>query len=84
MPSESGTLSPELKKTPWFPKHVKPVRPGFYENLFFETSTTYRFFDGKNWHYGNSDLKSASKYTDVIKDNHKRPWRGLASDPSQP
>lgn len=83
MPSESGTLSPELKKTPWFPKEVKPVRPGVYEVDYPMYSPWFRYFDGKRWRFGCCSPSNATESCIPVK-LALLPWRGLASDPSQP
>jgi len=83
MPSESGTHSQELKKTPWFDSTILPVYPGVYEiSRMHLTGPWYRKFENGRWFKGNNTPEKAAKVTEFWYDS--KPWRGLASDPSQP
>lgn len=83
MPSESGTPSQELKKTPWFDPAILPVYPGVYEiSLMLIRSPWYRKFQNGHWFEGYNTPEEAAKATKHC--NDPKFWRGLASDPSQP
>lgn len=40
-----------MKRTPWFPVSVKPVRVGWYETRICQAFTVQRWFDGNNFRY---------------------------------
>lgn len=45
---------PEFTKTEWFPKSIKPLRPGMYmiRSEFTLPRNSWWAFDGANWHFG--------------------------------
>jgi hypothetical protein len=82
-----------MKKTPWFPAHVDPSRPGVYEKK--NTSTGQVFFARYDkhpempglpfgvWFVGSIDYNYAlNEDTPVPFAFRKWPWRGLAEDPN--
>lgn len=68
------------RKTPWFPPHVHPVRPGVYETKSPSLGNDpgwYSYWNGKQW-------GSASPFPDYAYGLRKsrspwqnRAWRGL-------
>lgn len=74
-----------MKKTPWFPAHVQPVRPGVYECGSDIAGVWYRYFDGARWHFGNRRLEAACAGLPSpigrIPIEHLPKWRGLAAKP---
>lgn len=72
-----------MKKTPWFPGHVKPARKGVYERKGF--GGTYSEWDGKRWLLGANDVDAASDWGDWPRREDRRsfwqdhPWRGLTT-----
>ena len=66
-----------MKKTPWFPGDVKPVRPGVYERQY-EVGVYYSQFDGSTWRCGWRDAHTAINETRVSP-FQANPWRGLAA-----
>lgn len=38
-----------MKKTPWFPSHVEPVRKGVYERQEHPATEKFSFWNGKHW-----------------------------------
>lgn len=64
-----------MKRTPWFPPEVKPVRVGWYEAILFpglhndDTLPEPRFWwDGKEWRLARNGSALALQ---------QRIWRGL-------
>lgn len=41
-------------RTPWFPGTVKPVYVGVYVRRRTHSIETYNYWDGTNWHVGDS------------------------------
>jgi hypothetical protein len=67
------------KLTPWFPGHIKPVRPGVYQ-VFWATSPIPARFDGACWYAGSDNLLTASKSPKPASCDPRK-WRGLAEEP---
>lgn len=71
-----------LKLTPWYPGHIKPVRPGVYQQMCgHNRDLGYQRWDGKawsRWAYTAEEVANLSCFLDC-----NDPWRGLAEDPSQ-
>lgn len=65
-------------KTPWFPRNVKPVRPGVYERLF-GADLMFARWDGR-WFVAHYTVDLAARSTNVS-GFQSRPWRGLANTP---
>lgn len=68
------------KLTPWFPPHIKPVRMGVYEVKEPVAAPWYRWWNGKRWLLGGSQIAAAGR------NNKPTPWgatawRGLAEAP---
>lgn len=64
-----GGLVSVMKKTEWYPAHVKPVRKGWYEiDLGFKKFGDFAYWTGKSWSWGTG----ASRLF-----NQNRQWRGL-------
>ena len=72
-----------MKKTSWFPDHVKPAREGLYQTrLPYVPSMTWSVWKDGSWHYA-----STSATESVRKARHGcrsfwqvREWRGLQGD----
>jgi hypothetical protein len=72
-----------MKKTSWFPDHVKPAREGLYQTrLPYVPSMTWSVWKDGSWHYA-----STSAAESVRKARHGcrsfwqvREWRGLQGD----
>ena len=68
--------------TPWVPGHIKPARPGVYQQ-FSGLYLGYQRWDGEYWYSWDSEPEIAAKCTYRI---HKRfqddTWRGLANEPT--
>ena len=63
------------ERTPWFDGKEKPARPGPYERRYVNGALRDTW-DGTQWSYGGGPGRGR------ICVWQKRPWRGLASDPS--
>jgi hypothetical protein len=68
--------------TPWFPPHIKPVRPGVYIASVAKQEF-YRRWTGKYWCYGAYDIALARTLKRKWPDNFPPNWRGLNEDPSK-
>jgi len=66
-----------MKYTDWFTPDVKPVHPGVYQVKSVTNIPFYRKWDGTKWFAGASDVRNASRATQVA--GWDRSWRGLAS-----
>ena len=67
-----------MKKTPWFPFSIKPVRKGWYEVNEcpgFMDCAGMHYWDGKAWCF--PEHTPITEYTSAA----KRPWRGLTEKP---
>ena len=62
-----------MKRTPWFPVSVNPVRVGWYECLFlcFGTWLVRYWWDGLQWKHAPTDIEATS--FGITGDK----WRGL-------
>ena len=69
-----------MKKTPWFPPEIEPVRAGFYERdwdrAIFSATERLDYWDGNRWLYG---VHSGAKVVPVSEPAKLR-WRGLARE----
>jgi len=61
-----------MKKTPWFPASVKPVREGWYETTCSYCGSHY--WDGKEWKY-DSCYASMTPVPQPLQNYYK--WRGI-------
>lgn len=77
-------MSGAQKLTPWFPGHIKPVRPGVYQQMSGSgTRLGYQRWDGERWFsWHATPAGAASAVFAVMGEFQNDPWRGLASDPS--
>ena len=69
-----------MKKTPWFPGTVKPVRRGVYE-VKLPPGPWFRYWDGIRWCLGGHTPQQAMKMRDRSEPWKPDPWRGLAEKP---
>jgi hypothetical protein len=72
------------KLTPWFPGHIKPVRPGVYEtDNQGGRGKCFQHWDGKRWGYACTTAKRAAVYNepDYKSAWQDDKWRGLAEEP---
>jgi len=75
-----------VKLTPWFPAHIKPVRPGVYDTRFRDGPKLvcgYSFWTGTQWsvQWWRVETATARRSTDgAIQDKE---WRGLTSPDSE-
>lgn len=70
-----------MKKTPWFPAKINPVRRGNYEVMRKDASPVMDILEwcGFEWRYPKDSLTSSKgNYADMSGDNK---WRGLAQKP---
>jgi hypothetical protein len=67
------------KLTPWFPGHIKPVRPGVYQRA----SLTYSYWTGAHWVASADTVQEAARPTffDLPSCVQDWSWRGLAEEP---
>lgn len=77
-----------MKKTPWFPANIKPVREGPYEvwSAAYESAGWYAWWDGKEWgpaFKGGGQEKSIALACGCRRwlARQDRNWRGLAQKP---
>jgi hypothetical protein len=70
-----------MKRTPWFPAEIKPVRPGFYEVESANGSRTAKLFavwTGREWAWP-SDVRR--NYPRPVLFFQNRAWRGVTEEP---
>ena len=67
------------KLTPWFPWHIKPVRPGVYQR----ESLSYSYWTGSHWVASDQTVKEAAdpRFFDLPSCVQDMPWRGIAEEP---
>ena len=73
-------MSAKPKLTPWFPGHIKQVRPGLYQQMA-EDELGYQYWTGAQWGPWSSDAAEAFQDRKFPCWHQSDPWRGLASDP---
>jgi len=66
-----------MKLTPWFPKTVKPIRPGVYQ---VDYAGNYSYWTGDSWCLSICDRHSAFRIRQPSR-IQDRTWRGLAEEP---
>ena len=66
-----------MKLTPWFPKTVKPVRPGAYQ---VDYAGNYSYWTGDSWCLPVCDRHLALRIRQ-LSSIQARTWRGLAEEP---
>jgi len=70
----------KLKRTTWFNRTTKPLRPGVYERRYWGGTVMFSEWTGYNWLFADVTPKRAARRSDVS--GMRLPWRGLAQDPS--
>jgi hypothetical protein len=65
-----------MKRTPWFPGTVKPMRVGVYEREYGEYDFLYCRWDGKYWYACAMTPKQAEK-APGLSAMQNLPWRGV-------
>lgn len=72
-----------MKKTPWFPGDVKPVRAGVYERQFQHGLTfPYSRWNGSYWCMSDLNCDDAGCQHEPSSSQFE-PWRGLAEKPAR-
>lgn len=70
--------------TPWFPKHIKPARPGCYEVDFNsredDPTREYQYWTGENWYYGEQWPTDDWPRSVPVPPLFHRSWRGLTNE----
>ena len=73
-----------MKKTPWFPVHVKPILDGVYETKMRLIDGTYdviRFSKFERGVWGDSKDTAHLASIDKCVGSQFKEWRGLAKEP---
>lgn len=71
----------ESKLTPWFPAHIKPVRPGVYErDRIAQGFAVYSLWTGRIWRAYKFSVNTAATEKKRSKFQNLS-WRGLAKKP---
>ncbi len=68
------------KLTPWFPGHIKPVRPGVYETTA-QAAPCFQFWNGHFWGCFDSRREVSAEFGRVPSDFQGVNWRGLSEPP---
>lgn len=72
-----------MKLTPWFPGHIKPARPGVYQQMA-DGMLGYQCWSGSVWYGWSTSIDmAADDYCQVGSRFQNDSWRGLAEDPSE-
>jgi hypothetical protein len=72
------------KRTPWFPGHVQPARPGVYERRLPGISgIKVCYFDGKTWRVYATTAREARRQREASMFQSGARWRGLANQPGR-
>ena len=67
-----------MKLTPWFTGQTKPSRTGVYQRDAFSSLYTYSYWNGKQWMWTGSTVKSAHNHNGMPSSHQCEPWRGIA------
>ena len=71
-----------MKKTPWFPGHIKPVRDGVYQRLANDGETIYHsLWRAGVWYAMDKSCDGAASnvgLVSIFQDDRK--WRGILKD----
>jgi len=67
-----------VKKTAWFPAHIRPVRKGVYE--IKRPRTTYAYWNGQFWSYEERWINFASEMRLTHSTEQYKTWRGLTKE----
>lgn len=74
-----------MKKTPWFPGHVKPARVGVYERKWPDGERVWSVWNGRHW--GHSFILTERRVDECrflgIGMAQDIPWRGLTTKDGQ-
>lgn len=76
-------MSKKHNLTPWFPGHIKPVRPGVYQTRYRGSTDGYSYWTGKRWSNQCLDIEFCHSHGDdwTYGAVQRKEWRGLAEDP---
>ena len=70
-----------MKKTPWYPCSIKPVRNGMYQTLGTREDgrdvILWRYWNGVMWGWGFENMKFAISWSNKSGGFQDQPWRGL-------
>lgn len=69
----------EEDMTPWFPHHVKPVRPGVYEVKSW--LGRFAYFNGTRWGWAFQTKEKADRERCTNDSSQAKDWRGLNKEP---
>jgi hypothetical protein len=74
------------KLTPWFPGHIKPVRPGVYQTLqnCDGVGPFLQYWNGRFWGLmcrPNNGIDLPERWKNDSSSNQHCRWRGLAEEP---
>lgn len=61
-----------MKRTPWYPAHIKPVRVGMYEIKFGGFVFSGYYWNGEKWMVGENSAFALWNQTQLK-------WRGLTA-----
>ena len=69
-----------MKRTKWFPSHIKPVHIGVYE-VKDAYPPWYRYWNGRNWFVGGNTPTMATQHCGIrIDKEFYMPWRGIVKE----
>ena len=72
----------EPKLTPWFPGHIKPSRPGVYQQYSGLGGIGYQLWDGLAWRlWERTPQAAAASFVQVASAYQNDQWRGLSEKP---
>lgn len=69
-----------MKKTAWFPPHIKPVRTGLYEIKIGITTHAYAYWNGKRWGFQEMRPDLAHKWKGYVSYRQDKTWRGITKE----
>ena len=69
------------KLTPWFPGHIKPVRPGVYEKQDPSGADDFQHWNGRFWGCAYTSANTAAVDKSFRSMFQSDAWRGLAEEP---
>jgi hypothetical protein len=70
-----------MKKTDWYPPHIKPVRRGIFETKDATGAIRWKYWSGYRWGWGYaliSDTRRSSPLNSFASQNVQ--WRGLTEE----
>lgn len=71
------------KFSKWFKGSEKPPEVGMWQRMFPGCYPVFAWWDGKRWSRGSLEKGVALLRKRRRSSDQARPWRGLASDPSE-